>query len=294
MTAKKAHDILAQKNPAALKAAEDLLRKFSDYSTKNHENDYPFVECVTWPDDIKRIGGGWQSGWHFDDQPIYGDSTPHDQLNVKAEPKNITTVLPQLYKWLKGKPDKSSLAYTTVMAHAKSEDEGKSQALRLLIHYYGDVHQPLHDANRYTKGRPSGDRGGNDFLLKYHYSANELHAVWDTVVYANHKSIKRPFTAETMKTFGQMTDDFMKDIKVTSKTYRTLQFSKFRDESAAIAQHVYDGLAEGKDAIVPDQYIAKYQPIAKERVAMAAYRLAYCIEQIFGTSTDEEADSILY
>ena len=69
------------------------------------------------------------------------------------------------------------------MKHAKSEDEGKSQALRLLIHYYGDVHQPLHIANRYTKDLPSGDRGGNDFPLKYHYTANELHAVWDTVVY---------------------------------------------------------------------------------------------------------------
>jgi len=133
------------------------------------------------------------------------------------------------------------------MKHAKSEDEGKSQALRLLIHYYGDIHQPLHDANRYTKERPSGDRGGNDFVLKYHYSSNELHAVWDTVVYKNHKSIKRPFTAETFKTFGNMTDAFMDGIKVPYATYRTLNFSKFRDESAAIAQHVYDGLTEGKD-----------------------------------------------
>jgi hypothetical protein len=126
MIARKAQDILEKSNPSALKKAEDLLRQFGDYSTKNHENNYPFVECVTWPDDIKRIGGGWQSAWHFDDQPIFGDNTPHSQLHVETTEKNITTVMPQLYNWLKGTPDKSSLAYTTIMAHAKSEDEGKS------------------------------------------------------------------------------------------------------------------------------------------------------------------------
>lgn len=140
MIAMKAYENLKKSNPVALAKAEDLLKKFSDYSTKKHEQNYPFIECVTWPDDIKRIGGGWQSAWHFDDQPVFGDSTPHDKMNVEHDLKNITTVMPQLYAWLKGNPDKSSLAYTTVMAHAKSDDEGRSIALRLLIHYYGDVH----------------------------------------------------------------------------------------------------------------------------------------------------------
>ena len=160
------------------------------------------MECVTWPDDIKRIGGGWQSSWHFDDLPIIGDGTPKDQLNIKMDPKNITTVLPQLFAWLQGHPDKSSLAYTTVMKHSASEDEGKAQALRLLIHFYGDIHQPLHTSNRYTKDRPSGDRGGNDFILKNHYSASELHAVWDNAIYVNHKTPARPFTSSSFADFA--------------------------------------------------------------------------------------------
>ena len=239
---------------------------------------------MTWPDDIKRIGGGWQSAWHFDDQPIFGDNTPHSQLHVETDLKNITTVMPQLYAWLKGNPDKSSLAYTTVMKHAKSEAEGRSQALRLLIHYYGDVHQPLHIANRYTAAHPSGDRGGNDFPLKYHYTANELHAVWDTVVYDNHKSIKRPFTEATFATFTDMTNDFMKGASVPSSLYQTIDFPKFRDESSKIAQHVYDNINEGKEQVIADSYIKMYEPIAKRRVVLAAYRLAYMIEELFGSS----------
>lgn len=36
---------------------------------------------------------------------FFGDDTPRDQLDVKTELKNITTVMPQLYAWLGGKPD---------------------------------------------------------------------------------------------------------------------------------------------------------------------------------------------
>jgi len=55
---------------------------------------------------------------------------------------------------------------------------------------------------------------------------------------------------------------------------------------------VYDGLTAGKDQVVPDSYIAKFQPIALKRVALAAHRLAYGIEQIFGKSkTIEKVNS---
>jgi hypothetical protein len=86
------------------------------------------------------------------------------------------------------------------LKHTNSEDEAKSLALRLLIHYYGDVHQPLHSSDRYTEEHPDGDKGGNSFPLKFHYKANELHAVWDNVIYEYHTNPKRPFTPATWDT----------------------------------------------------------------------------------------------
>lgn len=85
------------------------------------------------------------------------------------EPKNITVVLPQLYSWLKDDGAKDSLAVQTVLKHTKGDEEGKSLALRELIHLVGDLHQPLHTSDRYTKEHPEGDKGGNEFALKYHY-----------------------------------------------------------------------------------------------------------------------------
>ena len=72
------------------------------------------------------------------------------------------------------------------MANGKpghTETDGLSYAMRLLIHYVGDIHQPLHGTARVYKQYPSGDRGGNDFPVPSKDQASNLHAVWDSVLY---------------------------------------------------------------------------------------------------------------
>lgn len=57
----------------------------------------------------------------------------------------------------------------------------KSMMYKALIHFVGDVHQPLHCVNRYSKDYRNGDAGGNRFKLNFGYYKN-LHALWDAVV----------------------------------------------------------------------------------------------------------------
>jgi hypothetical protein len=186
--------------------------------------------------------------------------------------------MPQIFKYLTGEDVTGAFHIDTIKNHTKSEDEARSVALRLIIHYMGDVHQPLHCSDRYTHDEPKGDKGGNDFTLKYHYTANELHAVWDTVVYQYHTSIKRPYTADTFASFGDIADELKDAFKFSKTEVETTDFGQFRDESFAIAQHVYDGLTAGKDQVVPQDYLEKYQPIAKRRASLAGHRIAYLIE----------------
>ena len=51
----------------------------------------------------------------------------------------------------------------------------KKQALKYLIHFVGDVHQPLHCAN-------DDDRGGNDKPVVIKGKKMNLHQLWDNVV----------------------------------------------------------------------------------------------------------------
>jgi hypothetical protein len=52
---------------------------------------------------------------------------------------------------------------------------GAAGDLAFLIHFVGDIHQPLHAAN-------DADRGGNCVIVESHSKEKDLHAVWDTTV----------------------------------------------------------------------------------------------------------------
>ena len=64
-----------------------------------------------------------------------------------------------------------------------TEADGLSTAMRLLMHYTGDIHQPLHATSRVNKEYPAGDRGGNSFPFPSIDGAKNLHSVWDSVIY---------------------------------------------------------------------------------------------------------------
>ena len=97
-----------------------------------------------------------------------------------------------------------------------SEQTGLSIALRLVIHLFGDLHQPLHNLDVVNPSFPDGDKGGNDYPLKYHYDVDELHALWDSVIYENYKSVKLPFTSLTWASFGNETNKMLQKFTFTS------------------------------------------------------------------------------
>ena len=165
--------------------------------------------------------------------------------------------MPDIFNWLSGNPGQSVMV-DTVRQHTKSEDEAQSLALRLLIHFYGDIHQPLHIVDRYTSKYLSGDKGGNAFAVKMHYKANELHAVWDSAIYSYYASIKKPFTAETFTMLGSLSSDLFGKYPV-SPAELTVSYKEMKDESYAVAQTLYDGLTEGQ--ALPDSYVTKYKDV---------------------------------
>ena len=79
-----------------------------------------------------------------------------------------------------------------------------------------------------------------------HLKANELHAVWDSVVYTYHASMKRPYTSETFASLGSISQDLFEQFDFTQSNLAA-SYATMRDESFEIAKHVYDGITEGSD-----------------------------------------------
>jgi len=76
--------------------------------------------------------------------------------------------------------------------------------MRLLIHYVGDISQPLHTLTRITEQFPKGDYGGNLFNISSPVGfkdVKELHALWDTAIYKQYKIDHIPFSEPDWEQF---------------------------------------------------------------------------------------------
>ncbi len=86
----------------------------------------------------------------------------------------------------------------------------RSFNMRLLIHYFGDIHQPLHSTSRFTADYPNGDQGGNLFKIApsgLDGEINNLHSVWDSVVYSYIDDQPQPLSEESWLFFAKESFD---------------------------------------------------------------------------------------
>jgi hypothetical protein len=188
LVARVAQEILDQDTVSTVEEILSILRK-SDPDWTKKEGDHPFVECVTFADDIKYKGGSYQSGWHFIDTPFLDEGGSIDDYpEFHFDNHTVVEAITNINDWVNKENDyMSNYNVEQVMSHGlkgHSEADGLSTAMRLLMHYTGDIHQPLHATSRVDKEYPAGDRGGNSFHLPPIDGAKNLHAVWDSVVYS--------------------------------------------------------------------------------------------------------------
>ena len=113
----------------------------------------------------------------------------------------------------------------------------------------------MHAIERYSQETLSGDSGGNGFVLKYRLGADNLHALWDNVIYSYRKTIYRPFSEETWNFIGGIAAELLSEIEITPEEEQTLDFDQFHSESYEIGTTVYDGLISSEEFLVPDEYI---------------------------------------
>lgn len=107
-----------------------------------------------WPDFMKSDRSyDYASTWHYVTIP---DGQTYAQ--IEKEPKgDIIEAIGRMIAKLKDKNE---------------SNENKIVALKFLIHFVGDIHQPLH------VGKP-GDRGGNDVKVTWFGKEVNLHHLWD-------------------------------------------------------------------------------------------------------------------
>lgn len=105
LVARIAQDILEKESPETLSNVLTILHelKVQDPGYTKGEDKHPFVECATMADDIKHMGGAYQSNWHFVDTP-YVDTpgkTIKDYPNFVPDVHDNTQAINGILAWMK-------------------------------------------------------------------------------------------------------------------------------------------------------------------------------------------------
>jgi S1/P1 Nuclease len=79
--------------------------------------------------------------------------------------------------------------FSQVLGDTSQSKAKRAMALKFLVHFVGDMHQPLHCADNH-------DRGGNQVNVTFFGAASNLHKVWDSGIISKNGLKPIPFAAE--------------------------------------------------------------------------------------------------
>ncbi len=231
----------------------------------------------TWADEVKVDTG--TSAWHFinlawqDNRANFAAECPNDDC-VTARIRLFTAQLKA------NDPD----------ADSRFNDE---DALRFLVHFVGDVHQPLHASN-------DADQGGNcDLLEESVGDAKNVHALWDGPLVSEIESDDTALAAALNSELSNLTDGHLAELAsgdaqdwaweahriALSQVYRKLDIPK---EDAALPPTCADAPDEIQQLQVhlQDDYTQAMQPVVREQLKKAGLRLARLLNEVFPAGTE--------
>ncbi len=240
------------------------VRQRADELIAIHAKQYPktndFVTAAIWADDIRAQGDKTYSSWHY-------VTLTFQDVN---EPLPTRASFPEKYH--------VSWAIDNEMAILKDPtktEADKGLALRRLIHWAGDIHQPLHAATHVSPYYPKGDSGGNLFLVGLPKPLNNLHSLWDSGL-GHWEDLERPLTAEGKASLETQAKSLF---ELYGKTHLgSMDPYHWAIHSHELArQYAYTGI-EYKGIPSP-AYLEQGQELTDRQVTLAGQRLAKLLNE---------------
>jgi hypothetical protein len=269
-----------------------------------------------WADEVKRRAP--QDGDDADTIAFLKDSrNKHsDTWHFVDLPLDCAEYSKELYPEFTGDEDVVHMIHQAINCLTSGAERfSPLNALRLVVHLVGDVHQPLHVGCSYLRETPSGtqmivdpkviaqeslksDRGGNRLILPLGSKGANLHSYWDSTL-GGHPVIGA-FSAQSVTDYGDVRRLYAlasSDSPQKTETYDLLAVAPAMSEnieqwataSLTCARQAYLGLRidtpEGQGYRVTwdgkQAYDSRCTPILQERLTTAARNLAHLLMDIF-------------
>ncbi len=152
----------------------------------------------------------------------------------------------------------------------KSTGIEKENAIKFLVHFIADIHQPLHT------GRVE-DNSGNKIPIKWLGLDLNLHQIWDSqIIYLAHKDILGSSSeSEQAVAYSNYLLTKFKDFKITPDLFH--HYDDWMHESMVPRVDAYKYMDESEQ-----KYTARFSNVIDMRVYLAGLRIAQALTRIVG------------
>lgn len=157
----------------------------------------------------------------------------------------------------------------------------RTEALKFIVHFVGDLHQPLHVSFE-------DDRGGNDIHVKFFGKASNLHRTWDSGIIGHAGLSDDEFAAELESELNGASgeEEFAELSPATQKKIAQIQagtLDGWATESFKLARsNAYDHVPRNGSARLAQPYYDRNAPVVDQQLLKGGLRLAKILNDIFG------------
>lgn len=224
--------------PNARKAVQELL-----------DPGQTLADVSTWADEVRRDRPE-SATWHYVNVPI--SAANYDRK----------------YEDPKGGVVSKILEFQKAIADPSAPRQKRQEALKYLVHFVQDMHQPVHVGHR-------ADRGGNDLQVQFFDKGSNLHRVWDSDLLEHANLARSQYTQALEK---QITPDRAAEWSrgsVEDWANESLQFARKAYTQPGTTGELRKGAKLGQP------YYEANLPLAEQRIEQAGVRLASLLNAAF-------------
>lgn len=245
------------------KLAENYLTEKAKKNLSSIMGRESLARAATWPDEIRSWPDdtyAYAIPWHYVDVP---DGKTYSETEKSPKGDIIHGIGVQEKK----------------LKNSEASAKEKKEAVRFLVHFVGDIHQPLHVGN-------GTDRGGNWCMVKWFGKVANLHEVWDEKVIDQVGLSYSEYAEDLLNRIrSEYTEKEINSIQSADVLQWASESQELRDQTYPNADREYCGKNVRKSKVVfPNieytyQFIAR--PIVEKRLMQAGLRLAARLNRLF-------------
>ncbi len=244
LTARSAEDWGRNGHRATGAIAEKYLTKKAKRNIKKLLDGQSLALVSTYADEIKSDSKYRKYGpWHY-------VNFPFDSTYEKHEKNEAGDIIVAINKSIE------------VLKDEDASKEDKIFSLKLLVHFIGDLHQPLHIGL-------AEDKGGNDFQVRWFDEGTNLHTVWDTKMIEDYNMSYSELAANE-KELSKSELEQIQQGSVTDWMY----------ESRTLCKDIYGNTEVGEKLWYP--YMYQYMDVLRMQLQKGGIRLAEVLNDVFG------------